>query len=98
MPTTDRNYMNVLWGKLASEILMQDWDNALDDLNRLREVLDSNVRFFCFFLLFHNFQFHILRRSIWCCEDVVLSYLYCVSLALAGSLSRRRKTLIQNRG
>jgi len=46
MPTTDRNYMNVLWGKLASEILMQDWDNALDDLNRLREVLDSNVRSF----------------------------------------------------
>lgn len=35
--------MNVLWGKLASEILMQDWDAALDDLNRLREVLDSNV-------------------------------------------------------
>lgn len=43
MPTTDRNYMNVLWGKLASEILMQDWDNALDDLTRLREVLDSNI-------------------------------------------------------
>ena len=35
--------MNALWGKLASEILMQDWDNALDDLTRLREVLDSNV-------------------------------------------------------
>lgn len=36
--------MNALWGKLASEILMQDWDNALDDLNRLKEVIDSNVR------------------------------------------------------
>ena len=43
LPPTDRNYMNVLWGKLASEILMQDWDAALEDLNRLREVLDSNV-------------------------------------------------------
>jgi len=46
--------MNVLWGKLASEILMQDWDNALDDLNRLREVLDSNVCVFlhCRFVVF----------------------------------------------
>jgi translation initiation factor 3 subunit E len=43
LPPTDRNYMNVLWGKLASEILMQDWDAALDDLNRLKEVLDSNM-------------------------------------------------------
>jgi translation initiation factor 3 subunit E len=43
LPPTDRNYMNALWGKLASEILMQDWDNALDDLQRLREVLDSNM-------------------------------------------------------
>jgi len=43
--------MNVLWGKLASEILMQDWDNALDDLNRLREVLDSNVCFLMYLVL-----------------------------------------------
>lgn len=42
MPTTDRNYMSALWGKLASEILMQNWDNAIDDLHRLREILDSN--------------------------------------------------------
>jgi len=57
MPTTDRNYMNVLWGKLASEILMQDWDNALDDLNRLREVLDSNVGSFLWHILAF-FHFH----------------------------------------
>ena len=43
LPPTDRNYMNALWGKLASEILMQDWDNALEDLQRLKEVIDSNV-------------------------------------------------------
>jgi len=43
LPPTDRDYMNALWGKLASEILMQDWDNALDDLNRLKEVIDSNT-------------------------------------------------------
>jgi len=40
VPSTDKNYKNGLWGKLASEILMQNWDNALDDLNRLKEHLD----------------------------------------------------------
>jgi translation initiation factor 3 subunit E len=43
MPSTDPNYMNTLWGKLASEILMQDWENALEDLNQLQSVID-NVR------------------------------------------------------
>ncbi|KAK2145216.1 hypothetical protein LSH36_694g01100 [Paralvinella palmiformis] len=42
MPNTDRNYMNVQWGKLASEILMQDWDNALEDLNQLQAVIDNS--------------------------------------------------------
>ena len=36
--------MSALWGKLASEILMQNWDHAIDDLNRLKDVIDSNVR------------------------------------------------------
>ena len=31
---TDKNYLNGMWGKLAAEILMQDWDTALEDLNR----------------------------------------------------------------
>ena len=35
--------MPALWGKLASEILKQDWDQALEDLNQLQEVIDSNV-------------------------------------------------------
>ncbi|KAH6923248.1 hypothetical protein HPB50_025551 [Hyalomma asiaticum] len=38
----DKNYLNNLWGKLASEILMQNWDVALDDLSRLREYIDNN--------------------------------------------------------
>merc|ERR1719450_962250 len=29
---TDKNYLNGMWGKLASEILMQNWDTALEDL------------------------------------------------------------------
>ncbi|XP_063245026.1 eukaryotic translation initiation factor 3 subunit E [Bacillus rossius redtenbacheri] len=41
MPTTDKNYLNVLWGKLASEILVQNWDTALEDLNKLREFIDG---------------------------------------------------------
>ncbi|XP_051163888.1 eukaryotic translation initiation factor 3 subunit E isoform X2 [Leptopilina boulardi] len=43
MPPTDKNYLKVLWGKLASEILVQNWETALDDLNKLREYIDSNV-------------------------------------------------------
>lgn len=43
IPPTDKNYLNSLWGKLASEILMQNWDSALDDLNRLKDVIDSNT-------------------------------------------------------
>ncbi|KAF7992073.1 hypothetical protein HCN44_001398 [Aphidius gifuensis] len=43
MPPTDKNYLSVLWGKLASEILAQNWDTALEDVNKLREYIDSNA-------------------------------------------------------
>lgn len=43
LPPTDKNYLSALWGKLASEILMQDWDTALDDLNRIKEVIENNT-------------------------------------------------------
>ena len=32
--STDVNYLNGMWGKLASEILMQSWETALEDFNR----------------------------------------------------------------
>ena len=35
--------MNAIWGKLACEILMQNWDVALEDLNRLKETIESTV-------------------------------------------------------
>jgi len=38
---TDKNYLNNLWGKLASEILMQEWERALEDFNRLKEYIDN---------------------------------------------------------
>ncbi|XKL69580.1 hypothetical protein PGB90_007349 [Kerria lacca] len=43
MSPYDKNYLNVLWGKLASEILIQNWETALEDLNKLREFIDSNA-------------------------------------------------------
>ncbi|EDV23058.1 uncharacterized protein TRIADDRAFT_50473 [Trichoplax adhaerens] len=39
----DQKGESALWGKLASEILMQNWDVALEDLHRLREVIDTNT-------------------------------------------------------
>ncbi|KAK1795000.1 hypothetical protein P4O66_010191, partial [Electrophorus voltai] len=43
VPATDRNALNSLWGKLASEILMQNWESATEDLTRLRETIDNNI-------------------------------------------------------
>jgi len=40
---TDKNYLNGMWGKLAAEILMQNWDNALEDLNRLKQFIDEST-------------------------------------------------------
>uniref|UniRef100_A0A6B2EIW8 Eukaryotic translation initiation factor 3 subunit E n=1 Tax=Phlebotomus kandelakii TaxID=1109342 RepID=A0A6B2EIW8_9DIPT len=42
MQPSDKNYLNVLWGKLAAEILTLNWSSALEDLNRLREYIDSS--------------------------------------------------------
>merc|ERR1719411_2223531 len=38
---SDKNYLNGLWGKLASDILMQKWDDALEDLKRLQQFIDE---------------------------------------------------------
>ncbi|XP_020519476.1 eukaryotic translation initiation factor 3 subunit E isoform X2 [Amborella trichopoda] len=37
---SDRS-LSALWGKLAAEILMQSWEIALEELNRLKEIIDS---------------------------------------------------------
>uniref|UniRef100_A0A8C1U0X1 Eukaryotic translation initiation factor 3 subunit E n=1 Tax=Cyprinus carpio TaxID=7962 RepID=A0A8C1U0X1_CYPCA len=36
------NALSSLWGKLASEILMQNWEAAMEDLKCLRETIDNN--------------------------------------------------------
>ena len=35
--------MNALWGKVATEILVQNWDVAAEELNKLKEIIDSKV-------------------------------------------------------
>lgn len=44
--TNSERSLSALWGKLAAEILMQNWDIALEELNRLKEIIDSKVFFF----------------------------------------------------
>ncbi|KAK9128833.1 hypothetical protein Syun_017630 [Stephania yunnanensis] len=39
--TNNERSLNAFWGKLAAEILMQNWDVALEELNRLREIIDA---------------------------------------------------------
>ncbi|KAJ8305792.1 hypothetical protein KUTeg_016337 [Tegillarca granosa] len=43
LPSSDKNFLDTLWGKLASEILMQNWETALDDLTKLKDVIDNNT-------------------------------------------------------
>ena len=43
IPPSDKNFLSACWGKLASEILMQNWEFALDDLNKIKDLIDGNV-------------------------------------------------------
>lgn len=44
--TNSERSLSALWGKLAAEILMQNWDVALEEVNRLKEIIDSKVVYF----------------------------------------------------
>ena len=35
--------MSALWGKFAADILMQEWDEAQEDMTRLKEIIDSKM-------------------------------------------------------
>lgn len=39
--SSDKNYLNNLWGKLASNILSQDWKSALAEVNNLKEYIEN---------------------------------------------------------
>jgi len=38
----EKNSTSATWGKLACEILTQNWDAALEDINRLKEIIDTD--------------------------------------------------------
>lgn len=59
VPPEDKRAISSLWGKLASEILMQNWDAALEDLQRLQEVIDSNVS--NFWGIVYSATFYLLK-------------------------------------
>jgi len=40
---TDKNFLNGLWGKLACEILTQNWESALTELGRLGNFIDQTT-------------------------------------------------------
>jgi len=42
-PPDSKYYSSAQWGKLASEILQQNWDEAMDELNRLKDNISSAV-------------------------------------------------------
>ena len=42
LATNSDRSLSALWGKLASEILMEQWEVATDDLMKLREIIDSD--------------------------------------------------------
>lgn len=52
----DPRAMPSLWGKLACGILMQEWDAAFEDLQRLREAIDTNQS---------QTQLQILQQRTW---------------------------------
>ena len=39
--TNPQRNISALWGKLAAEILLQNWEQATEDLNRLKEIIDA---------------------------------------------------------
>uniref|UniRef100_A0A6U2FUM0 Eukaryotic translation initiation factor 3 subunit E n=1 Tax=Hemiselmis andersenii TaxID=464988 RepID=A0A6U2FUM0_HEMAN len=40
---TGPNALSALWGKLAAEILLEKWDEAIDDFKKLRELIDTKI-------------------------------------------------------
>ncbi|KAK3269113.1 Eukaryotic translation initiation factor 3 subunit E [Cymbomonas tetramitiformis] len=40
--STDR-MVSALWGKFAADILMQDWETAIEDMGRLKDIIDKNT-------------------------------------------------------
>lgn len=53
VPGNDKHISDCLWGKLASDILTQNWEQSAINLSQLREWIDKNEVIkskVCFFL------------------------------------------------
>ena len=37
---SDKRHLHACWGRLAAEILVQNWDEALDDVEKLKDAID----------------------------------------------------------
>ncbi|ETV91892.1 hypothetical protein H310_13691 [Aphanomyces invadans] len=44
VPNASEKYLNALWGKLAAEILVFRWEDALADITRINEAIDASGR------------------------------------------------------
>ncbi|GMG17258.1 unnamed protein product [Phytophthora fragariaefolia] len=44
IPNSSEQYLNALWGKLAAEILIFRWDDALADISRISDVIESSLQ------------------------------------------------------
>merc|ERR1712048_75482 len=53
----DPNANSAIWGKLACEILTLNWDAALEDINKLKEVIDSDIR--------EDHHLQVLQQRTW---------------------------------
>jgi translation initiation factor 3 subunit E len=42
-PSSDKYSMSVVWGTLACQILSQQWEPALEDLKRVRNIIEQNA-------------------------------------------------------
>lgn len=50
LSTSAEKNLSALWGKLAAEILMLNWEDALKDLNTLKDAIEGKVRVEYFFV------------------------------------------------
>jgi len=42
VPSTDKNYLSGLWGKLACNILLHQWDYGMEDFEKLKTFIDED--------------------------------------------------------
>jgi hypothetical protein len=83
VPTNDHHIGDCLWGKLASDILTQNWEQSLMNLIQLREWIDKNeVLNSLLFNLNANIYFILLHIHIFFLErDEFIAYITTTMLA-----------------